>query len=592
MSAGSLTQVGDDESVKMAAGRVTSAATSWVPIGPVAFLALGLGGHGLWAKVMDGSHSTPDIVLTTLAGALMLIAGCVRAIWPGGRHLGLLMIWTSIGMYLEDVQLSPDSHIQLVGDGLRLASIGPLAHLILSFPTSHLPDGSSRMVVRAAYLLSFVAAPLTVVVPRYVHVPYASFGWETWDLWYLVEICAVPVGFYAVAILARRWLSSSPVGRRALGPVVLLSATAAVSSSALGVIQRATSWYTVHVQVYRITALFLPLALLLGDLTVQRARVQATQLFAALPRNPSHGQLEQLLRRTLRDPTLRLMMTGQDGLLRTDGRREDPDASPRAGRAHTAVRHDGVPVAVLDHDVVVLLDADLLNAVASGVGLMLANSLLATDLERTAAEAAARQKELISLNVAEKARLERDLHDGVQADLVAALAMLRLEQAVRDRDCATADPTHDRLAHVETCLAEALSDVRRLARGVRPGSLDALGLVAALRSLAERLPVIVDLDAPGDLGWGDPVDTTLYYVVHEALTNATRHGGAHVIRVRLRYEDGAASVEVSDDGNGGARLVPGGGLDGLATRVAAVGGTFHVDGGGDGSTVRVRVPVG
>jgi signal transduction histidine kinase len=132
-------------------------------------------------------------------------------------------------------------------------------------------------------------------------------------------------------------------------------------------------------------------------------------------------------------------------------------------------------------------------------------------------------------------------------------------------------------------LAEALAELRELARGLHPAVVSR-GLEAALSGLADRAPLPVELDIePGE----DPpeaVTATAYYVVAEALTNVARYAGATRARVAARSADGV--------GRGGARLRPGSGLEGLADRVAAVGGTFAVDSSpGAGTRITARIPL-
>lgn len=148
---------------------------------------------------------------------------------------------------------------------------------------------------------------------------------------------------------------------------------------------------------------------------------------------------------------------------------------------------------------------------------------------------------------------------------------------------------------VEAAQAEltlALEEIRELVRGLHPRLLSDRGLDAALRALAERALLTVEiLQAPaGRLPTA--VEAAAYYVAAEALANAAKHSGASVVRVRVAVEDGTAVVEVADDGVGGASPAGGSGLRGLGDRVSALGGTLDVDSpAGGGTTLRARIPL-
>ena len=143
----------------------------------------------------------------------------------------------------------------------------------------------------------------------------------------------------------------------------------------------------------------------------------------------------------------------------------------------------------------------------------------------------------------------------------------------------------------EAILKQALTELRNLARGIHPAILTDRGLDAALSALAARSSVPVEISV--DLGERPSVavESTAYFVVAEALTNATKHAAATRLEVRIRREEGVVVVEIEDNGVGGARIEPGGGLEGLTTRVATVDGTLTISSPARGPTiVRAEVP--
>jgi signal transduction histidine kinase len=173
----------------------------------------------------------------------------------------------------------------------------------------------------------------------------------------------------------------------------------------------------------------------------------------------------------------------------------------------------------------------------------------------------------------------RDIHDGAQQRLVHAAIELQ-------RD-----------AHAEEVVAEALvltraaiDELRELAHGIHPAILTHHGLAAAVEGLAERASIPVDVEI-GDERHPEAVESAAYFVVAEALTNVAKYAHASCARVHAAAEDGSLVLTVEDDGAGGARPSPGGGLAGLADRVAAFGGSLTVDSPpGGGTRLRARIP--
>lgn len=201
-------------------------------------------------------------------------------------------------------------------------------------------------------------------------------------------------------------------------------------------------------------------------------------------------------------------------------------------------------------------------------------------------EVRASQSRLLDSFDAERVRIERDLHDGAQQHLVSlgmTLALMRLdveEGSARD----------ELLTKAETQLSTAHRELRALIRGLNPPVLADHGLVAAVEDYAGRfpVPVSVDLELPQRLS--RKLETTMYYVINEAMTNIAKHSGATTAHVHGRYHSDLFILDITDDGRGG--LDPAGsGVTGLADRVAALGGRMRVSSPAGGPTlVHVEVP--
>ena len=186
---------------------------------------------------------------------------------------------------------------------------------------------------------------------------------------------------------------------------------------------------------------------------------------------------------------------------------------------------------------------------------------------------------------AERRRLERNLHDGAQQRLVSLALMLRL--------AARRHPEDKDLESAGQELAHALQELRELARGIHPAVLTERGLEPAVRALADRAPIPVELHVDLEARLDGPVEAAAYYVVSEALTNVAKYAQASFVRVSIqRTEVNGVQIEVVDDGVGGADPSAGSGLRGLADRVEALGGRIDVDSPpGIGTTLRADIPV-
>jgi len=209
--------------------------------------------------------------------------------------------------------------------------------------------------------------------------------------------------------------------------------------------------------------------------------------------------------------------------------------------------------------------------------------------ERAQEEARAARARIVRAADDAREKLERDLHDGAQQRLVAASVSLRLATAKLPAD---AEESRRLLTTAADELAQAIQELRELARGIHPAILTEQGLVPALEVLARRTPLRVAVADDLDERLPPQVETAAYYVVAESLTNVAKHARASAVDVRITRRNGVARVEVVDDGVGGANLERGSGLRGLADRVEALDGRLHVVSPPDeGTRVWAEIPV-
>jgi len=189
---------------------------------------------------------------------------------------------------------------------------------------------------------------------------------------------------------------------------------------------------------------------------------------------------------------------------------------------------------------------------------------------------------------ATRRHIERNLHDGAQQRLVSCALQLRAAQAAAPPD---AGDLRERLNVVADELTSAIDDLREIARGIHPAVLAEGGLRPALKALSRRSPIPVRLDVHVDSRLPEHIEVAAYYVVAESLTNAAKHAHASIVDVDARTANRVLTVQVRDDGRGGATLTGGSGLLGLKDRIEALGGRFSLHSPqGEGTRIDVALP--
>jgi signal transduction histidine kinase len=320
-------------------------------------------------------------------------------------------------------------------------------------------------------------------------------------------------------------------------------------------------------------------------------RLDDASLHEILPRMTSlvaEGTGADRVRIWLRDGIeLRAVATWPaDGVLPAPVQLDDGDLPDLYDPAF-AVRHGGdllgaITVGRPPQEPMTVATERLLVDLSAQAGLVLRNVALVEELQRS------RQRLVTSEDEARR-RLERDLHDGAQQRLVTLSMDLRM---ARERAGASGDvELTTRLGAAEQELARSLAELRELARGIHPAILTQNGLGGALRSLAERSTVPVELRSAPEGRFSPEVEATAYFIVSEALANVAKHAEASRAWVTVQDGDGRLAIEVRDNGVGGATLNGGSGLRGLADRVEAVGGRIDVRSEpGAGSIVLAEIP--
>jgi signal transduction histidine kinase len=233
----------------------------------------------------------------------------------------------------------------------------------------------------------------------------------------------------------------------------------------------------------------------------------------------------------------------------------------------------------------------LLAHLASQAGLVLRNVRLTAELQATIDNLRASRRRLVKAQDEERQRIERNLHDGAQQQLVALMIQLTVLDDAADHPAEVRQLTGE----LRDGLSAALDDLRALARGIYPPLLADQGLAAAVRAQAARAPLPVLVEADGIGRYRRDAEATAYFCILEALQNVAKYARASCAKVALSCPDGHLEFTVTDDGDGfdTARPTPGTGLQGMADRLAAVGGTLCVRSApGLGTTISCRLPAG
>jgi signal transduction histidine kinase len=408
---------------------------------------------------------------------------------------------------------------------------------------------------------------------------------------YIQTIVGV-VGMLGIAaVLAHRYRTAAPASKRVLGPVYL-AGLVTMALLSISLTADVTSWPDGAaedvIDVLAMAALAAVPVAFVGALL--RVRLVAGGGVSQLVRNVgTASDLRALIADALGDSSVQLAFWLPERGHYVDAEGRDVTLpEPGSGRSATVIDHDGRRVAAIVHDPTLDDARDLVQGAGAAIALALDNQRLNAELRARVEELRASRTRIVEAGIAERRRLERDLHDGAQQRLVALRLALRL---ARDRTAKDPDGAAELLDSASSELDEALAELRELARGIHPAVLTDRGLGPALEALATRAPLPVTVEASAsDLP--PAIESATYFLVAEALTNVAKYAEATSAHVTVARENGAALVEISDDGIGGADPAAGTGLAGLVDRIAALDGTLEVDSpAGEGTTIRAAIPV-
>jgi signal transduction histidine kinase len=552
----------------------------------IVFLALVLGSEHVDSRGLTAA-------LGLLVGWSFTLTGLLAWWRRPGNRTGALMTAAGFAWFASGMGAADDD--VLYTTGIALDALFPViaGHLVLAFPTGRLETRAERLVIGTGYFAATVLQVPSLLFeehaagdPRNLLVvePDQTLS----DVFDGVQFAAVlPVIAASIAIVVRRWRTASEPQRRVLAPVIWTGSAAFVvyaAAAGLDVVGATVEELEVVAVLLLATVPFGFLVGLLRSRLAQADRIAG--LIGRLGQAPGPDTVRAALADALGDPSVALAywLPEPGRFVDATGRPVDlPDGE------WTEVELHGRRIAAIRHDASLADEPQLVRAAGAAAALALENQRLAAELRARIEDLRASRARLVSAGDAERRRLERNLHDGAQARMVGLAAKLGLarRKAGEDRELSVL------LEESRVELMASLDELRAVARGLHPAVLTDRGLDAAVRGLAFRAPLPVEIGgaAPDDLP--PPIATALYYVVAEALTNVAKYAQASRATVAVRREGDQVVAEVTDDGVGGADGASGSGLQGLSDRVAALDGRLELDSPrGEGTVLRVRIPCG
>ena len=543
---------------------------------------------------IGGELGEPLVIASLWSWTTLAYVLCGALAWwrrPRSRF-GPLMIGTGFVCYLVTLSWTTSDVSYTIGQAVDKLPPVLFLFVFLAFPSGRLTGRFERALIAAAFLTAFGLEFVRMVVGDYGTHNLLGFAPDSGvydavrkvQLVALSAFCLIGVGI----LVGRRFGAGKPLRR----PAVLL-----IDAFALGLVMIAALYISLAfdgpwvVQIRRATFVTLglaPIAFLIAILHARLARSAVGELFVELRSDPKPAELRDALARALRDPSLTLAywLPEFGSYADLDGRAvELPDDPQR--RATTLIDGNGERIAALIHDPGLKDEPELLAAVTAAANIALENARLHVDLRARLEELAGSRARVIEAGQRERQRLERNLHDGAQQRLIAlSLELKRLEKALADHPEAG-----KRLDQAQHEITVSLEELRAVARGIHPAVLSDHGLAVALEQVAARAPVPVRLLNEIDGRLPEQIEVAAYYVVTESLANIGKHARATRASIEVSRSSDVLTVEVVDNGVGGADSERGTGLRGLADRVEALGGRLRVwTPLGGGTRVRAEIP--
>jgi len=534
-----------------------------------------------------------------LVGWSLIGSGLLALRSQSASHLGAVLIFTGFAWFASTLADAHNSVLLTVGEAVYPFYYAGFLYLILSFPAGRLQGRLDRALMVAAVGLVTVGqwawllfADSRTLICRTCPANLLEVASEdrlAKLLYSLRGIGILAVALTGIVLLAGRWRRASRPQRQAVMPVAVAGAaglaalTVSYVGSALGagVVFAAAGYYATAAVAVAVLVVFLQRRLAQGAVA---------GLVVELGAGSATVDLREALSRALGDPSLMLAYwyPAESRYVDADGRPVELPAAD-AGRLATVIERDGEPVAALIHDPALRYNPGLVESACAAAGLTLDNERLHAELRARLVDLQASRARLVTAADEARRRIERDLHDGAQQQLVALKISLGLARQL----VASSPEAASLLAQTERQAAGALEELRELARGIYPPLLADLGLRAALEAQARKAALPVTVEAAGAGRYPQEIEAAVYFCVMEALQNVAKYARASAARVTLGSQGPCLVFTVEDDGAGfdPAATPKGTGLQGIADRLAALGGTVDlVSSPGHGTRITGGVP--
>ena len=570
----------------------------------VAVLGLVLGGTQLGVGIAAGLDIGMDVVIWAVCAFTVLFwiwlaAGIVAWARRPGNGIGPLLVVGSVAVFLGGMANMQVPVLDVISSIFATSVLAITVHLLHAFPSGRLRGAASVATVVTAYILAIGGDLVTTLLAQAGArggVPGADETGPAARIDQAVELGQTIVGITVMTltavILARRLIAADRRHRRVLLPLflygilaVLLIPLTPLAARLLGAER------TVSVAIQLILIAGLPIAFLVGVLRGGFRRTTALEALSAwlAISGPTRPAAQRALASTLGDDSLRVLYWSEPrGSYVYETGTPTHRATDDPARSWIDVRVDGRLVGAIGYDTRLTGDAAAVRRAGEVLAIAIDRERLTAELLATNEELVRSRLRLVETAVRERSRIARDLHDGLQVQLV--LLALQAQTIANSPDATP--PVSAALGGLRRGIDEAAADLRRLVHDVIPATLIEQGLTAATEDLVDRLEMPATLTSDIDHAALSPATThTAYFVVAEALANAVKHSRAERVDVRLSIEGERLRMEVADDGVGGARLDRGTGLRGLVDRVDVLGGAIDVASpAGKGTTVRVELP--
>lgn len=536
------------------------------------------------------------LLLYTAVGLAYVLAGLLAWSRRPSNRTGALLCAGGFSLLIAALENTDVAALAAAGLIFAVAPIGVILHILLAFPSGRLNGRLARGLVGAGYVITIVLQS-----PRYLfsNLPGPMGALQVADRPDLIRIgmwvqdsAGIVVIVASALLLGARLRGANREHRRVLaflysyGIVAILFLEVAVH-----VLPLLFGLGPITVFVLQISAAAgIPVAFAIGVLRGRFARTGEIEELGVWLGAEDGGRprLRDALAGALGDDSLQLLFWLPDDARYVDDRgaaAELPRA--RTGRGAVEIELADRRVGAIVYDALLIVEPGLVRAAGGVIALALERERLTAALLASRDALTESRTRIVQAADRERRRIARDLHDGLQAQLV--LLAIKAGQIVARSDAGTL-----RLdaAALRSGIEAASDELRRLVQGVMPALLIERGLYAATEDLVDRMPVPTRLELVNPGGpLSDRVQSVGYFVVAEALNNAVKHSQARELAVSLARADDRLEIEVRDDGVGGARLGSGTGLRGIADRLDVLGGRLHVDSPpGGGTRLHAEVP--